>query len=138
MRHYLVDNVPLLLVVVRADLRRERQLLVVVIGAFDDVQVDVGGLAGEDLGGLALLAEVYLRAVDLVHQHGGDEAHDLQGEVLRLDDVDGRDERVHDEGQPVRVLDRDGVGLALDDDGRVAALADEDRVGDLRLDRDRW
>lgn len=124
----LIHHVALLLIVKTADLGRQRDLLVVVVRAGDDVEVDAGAFAGEDLGGYALLGEVDLGAVDLVHQDGGDGAQDLEGEVLGLDDVDGGDEGVDDEGEAVGVFDGDGVGLALDDDGGVAAAGNEDGV----------
>ncbi len=136
MRHNLVHYIPLLLVVVRRHLRRQRQLLVVAFGARDDVEVDTGRLAVNDRGSGALLTEVDLRAVDLIHHNSRDGSHDLQGEVLRLDHVDGRDERVDNEGEAVRVLDSDGVSFALDYDGGAVAFADEDRVGDGRFDLD--
>ena len=136
-RHNLVDQVALLLVVVGADLRGQGHLLVVAVLAVDDVEVDAGRLAGEDAGGGALLAEVDLGAVDLVQQDGRDDAHDLQGQVLRLDGVDRRDERVDHQRDPVRVLDGHGVGLALDDDDGVVALADQDRVRERGFDFDR-
>ena len=135
-RHNLVDQITLLLVVVGADLRGQRDLLVVAVVAGDDVEVDARRLAGEDAGGGALLAEVDLGAVDLVQQHGRDDAHDLQRQVLRLDGVDRRDQRVHHQRDAVRVLDRHGVGLALDDDDGVVALADQDRVGERGFDFD--
>lgn len=61
------------------------------------VDVDAGAFACEDLGVLAVLAEVDCCAVDLVEQDGGEGADDLEGEVGALDDVDRGDERVDDD-----------------------------------------
>ena len=137
MGHNLIDQLALVGVVVRAHLRRQRHLPVVVVGAGNDVEVDAVRLAVEDLRGGALLAKVDLRAVDLVHHDGRDGAEHLQGKVLRLDHVDRGHERVDDEREAARVLDRHLVGLAADDDGRVVAPADEDRVVELGLDLNR-
>lgn len=133
----LVDDVALLLVVVGADLEGEGELAVVVVGAGDNVEVDAGGLGGEDAGAAALLAEVDLGAVELVEHDGGQGAEHLQREVGRLDHVHRRHQRVHHQRQPRRVLDRHRVRLALDDHRRVAAPADQDRVRHRRLDLDR-
>jgi hypothetical protein len=99
MGHNLVDNLSLPFVVVGADLRGQRQFLVVLVGAGDDVQVDARGLAGEDLGTGGLLTEIDGSTVDLIQHDSGNGTVDLELKVGGLDDVDGGDEGVNDEGE---------------------------------------
>jgi hypothetical protein len=116
------------------DLLRQRILTIVILTR--QVDIDTRALAREDLRVLAILAEVDGRAVDLVEQHCGQGADDLEREVGALDDVDRGDERVDDDGCAARVIDGDGVGLAVDADGGVLAAGDEDGVVDFGVEFD--
>ena len=122
MLHNLTHHLPIL--DKAPNLLRQRVLAIIVLGG--QVDINAGALAGEDLGILAVLAEVDGRAIDLVEEHGGQGADDLEGEVGALDDVDRGDEAVDDDGGARRVVDGDGVGLAVDADGCVLAARDED------------
>lgn len=98
--------------------------------------VDAGALAGEELGGQALLAQVDGGPVDLFEDDGRDDAVDLQRELGRVDDLEAADEGVDDDGEAAAVFDGDGVGLVRDlDDGLVAA-GDQDGLILLRGDLD--
>ena len=136
MVHNLIYQIARLLIIVRANLRRQRHLLVVLVRPTNDIQVDPSALARKDSGAHALLGEVDLRAVDLVEHDGGDGAHDLQGKVVGLDDVDGGDEGVDDEGEAGRVFDGDLVGFALDDDGGGVAAGYKDGLVEGGFDFD--
>ena len=116
------------------DLLRQGILAIIILGG--QVDVDARALAREDLRVLAVIAEVDSRAIDLIEEHGGQGADDLEGEVGALDDVDRGDEAVDDDGGARRVVDGDGVGLAVDADRRVLAARDEDRVVDFRVQLD--
>jgi hypothetical protein len=85
----------------------------------------------------ALLAEIDLRAVNLVEQHCGDGTKDLESKVLGLDDVDTRDELFDDERKTACVVDGDSVGFSADDDGGFGAFGDEDGVGEGSFDFNR-
>jgi hypothetical protein len=131
----LIHNLTLLRVIVRANLRRQRQLLVIVVIP-NNIEVDASRLAVEHTGGATFFAKVDLRTVKLVKQHRGDRVKHLERKVLGLDNIDAGDELIDDERETVSILDCDGVGFSADDNGGAAAFGDEDGVADRRLDLD--
>ncbi len=56
--------------------------------------------------------------------------------MWRLDDVDGRHERIENESYARGAVYRDGVRFALDPDRRALASRDQDAVGYARVDLD--
>ena len=98
--------------------------------------IHAGALTRQHLGRQTASAQVDGGAVDLVEQHGGHDAIDLELEAGRLDDVEAGDERVDEDGEAGAVVDGDGVGLAADADHALAAAGDEDAVGELGGDVD--
>lgn len=118
------------------DLLGNGAFLGIIVGSLlrGEHDVDCSALAGEDLGGQALLAQVDGSAIDLVQEEGGDDTVYLEGELGGLDDVKAADERVDDEGEAGAVVDGDGVGLVVDLDDSLVAARDEDRVVLLRVD----
>lgn len=121
---------------VRLDLLRDRAFLGILVGSLlgRKHDVDCSALAGEDLGGQALLAQVDSGTIDLVQEEGGDDAVYLEGELGGLDDVKAADQGVDDDGEAGAVVDGDGVGLVVDLDDGLVAPRDEDGVVLLRVD----
>lgn len=101
-------------------------LVIVLARDWRKIDIDARALAGKDVGAKAVLAEVDLRAVDLIEQHSGQRAEHLQGETRTLDNVDRGHEVVDDEVCAGAVVDADGVCFAHKTDGGLVAARDED------------
>ena len=136
MGHNLTHNIPLLLIIVRADLIWQRHLLGIIVRARHHNQIDARRITRKQTRGRAFLAQVDLRAINLVKQNRGHCSGHLDGKVLRLDHVDRRDERLNEQTKPVGVVNGNGVGLATNDNGALAAFANQNRVRQLSVDLD--
>lgn len=113
---------------VGAQLLGQGHLFVIAIVAIEQEQVEARGFARDDLGVHAVLAQVDLGTVDLVHENGGQSALYLQRKVWALDDIDGRDERVNHERETWRIVNGNGVGFSVDNDGRLDTATDDNRL----------
>lgn len=116
---------------------RDGELFKVFVLQYVDVQG--GSTTGVDLdiGIDTLLRQVYATLVRLVDTDHGDGSDDLQAELEGLDEVDTRDQRVHNDTGFGGFRHRDGVGLALDLDSDTAAIANEDRLLHFGLNHER-
>lgn len=116
----------------------DRALLGVIIGTFLGRKVDVNGrrLAGEDLGGKALLAQIDGSAINLVQKNGRNDTVDLQSELGRLDDVQAAHQGINNDGKTGAVVDGNSIRLAGNLDDRLVDARDEDRLVLLRRNLD--
>lgn len=67
------------------------EFLVVLILSLNNVQIYTGTLARNHLGVHAVLSQIHLSAIHLIHQDGWEGVHYLQGKVGGLDNINGRD-----------------------------------------------